>query len=166
MVFAREAAPEGREAFMGWFHKITKWGEEHDYDDPAYTSPKLRDWYGDMVSVFPAMNGPDGVADDHPALSSDHVTDYTCARDAIHAGWNVAEEAYYHTFMYAAIHKVGFFDVSASKRCSMATKRERLLHRARGHLCGSRQRARMIKPLRRCDQCPLRQSDQCALILE
>jgi len=51
MVFA----PEGREAFMGWFRKITKWGEEHDYDDPACTSPKLRDWYGDMVSVFPAM---------------------------------------------------------------------------------------------------------------
>ena len=25
MVFAPEAAPEGREAFIGWFHKITKW---------------------------------------------------------------------------------------------------------------------------------------------
>jgi|SRR5215471_12928438 len=34
MVFAPEAAPEGREAFMDWFRKFTKWGEEHDYDDP------------------------------------------------------------------------------------------------------------------------------------
>jgi len=112
--FAPEAAPEGREAFMDWFRKITKWGEEHDYDDPAYTSPKLRDWYGDMVSIFPAMNGPNGVADDHPSHDSGHVTDYTCARDAIYVGfsWNVAEEAYDHTLTYAAIHKVGFFDVS------------------------------------------------------
>jgi len=114
MVFAPEAAPEGREAFMHWFRKVTKWGEEHDYDDPAYTSPKLRDWYGDMVSVFPDMNGPNGVADDHPSHDSGHVTDYTCARDAIYVGfsWNVAEEAYDHTLTYAAIHKVGFFDVS------------------------------------------------------
>jgi hypothetical protein len=112
MVFAPEAAPEGREAFMGWFRKITKSGEEHDYDDAACTSPKLRDWYGDMVSVFPAMNGPNGVADDHPSHASGDVTDYTCARDAIYVGfsWNVAEEAYDHALTYAAIHKVGFFE--------------------------------------------------------
>src|SRR5215471_8685765 len=115
IVFAPEAAPEGREAFMAWFRKITKWGEEqHDYDDPSYTSPKLRDWYGDMVSVFPAMNGPNGVADDHPSHNSGHVTDYTCAREAIYVGfsWKVAEEAYDHALTYAANHKVGFFDVS------------------------------------------------------
>jgi hypothetical protein len=116
MVFVPEAAPEGREAFMQWYDKLTECGEGHDYNDPANTSPKLRDWYRDMISVFPAMNGPDGVTDDHPALSSGYVTGYSCARDAIYADfrWNVAKEAYDRTLMYAAIHKVGFFDVSGN----------------------------------------------------
>lgn len=116
MVFAPEAAPEEREPFMAWFRKITEWGEGHNYDDPENTTPKLRAWYYDMISVFPAMNGPDGVTDGHPALNSGHVTGYTCSRDAIYADfrWNLVKEAYDHTLRCAAIHKVGFFDVSAT----------------------------------------------------
>ena len=66
MVFAPEAAPEGREAFMDWYDNLTDWGEGDDYNDPANTSPKLRDWYRDMISAFPAMNGPDGRIEAEP----------------------------------------------------------------------------------------------------
>jgi len=52
---------------MDWYDNLTDWGEGDDYNDPANTSPKLRDWYRDMISAFPAMNGPDGVTHHHPA---------------------------------------------------------------------------------------------------
>jgi len=35
MVFVPEAAPEGREAFMQWYDKLTEWGEGHDYKSPG-----------------------------------------------------------------------------------------------------------------------------------
>jgi hypothetical protein len=116
MVFLPDAAPEGREAFMTWYREITKWGEGHNYDNPQNTAPILRAWYRDMITTFPAMNGPDGVSDDHPALDSGHVAGYACARAAIYADfrWSVAQDAYNHTLMYAAVHGLGFFDVSAT----------------------------------------------------
>jgi len=44
------------------------------------------------------------------------VTGYSCARDAIYVDfrWGVKKEAYDRTLLYAAIHKLGFFDVSAT----------------------------------------------------
>lgn len=115
MVFMPESAPPTRETFMAWYEKLVEWSEGHDYDDPANTSPKLVAWYRDMIAEFPAMNGPDGVSDDHPALISGHVTGYTCARDAIYVDfrWNLATEAYSQTLSCAAVHHLGFFDVSA-----------------------------------------------------
>jgi hypothetical protein len=115
MVFDPEAAPRDRDAFFDWYHRITKWDEGHDYNDPANTSPQLARWYRAMIPQFPAMNGPDGISDDDPALDSGFVTGYTCARNAIYLDfrWSVAAEAYNATLSLAALHKVGFFDVSA-----------------------------------------------------
>lgn len=116
MVFAPDAAPKDRDAFMAWYRNITEWAEGHDYNDPKNTSPLLADWYRDMIADFPAMNGPDAISDDDAAFDSDRVTGYTCARSAIYADfrWSAAKQAYDSTLMYAAVHRVGFFDVSAS----------------------------------------------------
>jgi len=101
-----------------------------------------------MISVFPAMNGPDGVANDHPALNSGHVTGYTCARDAIYVDfrWNVAKEAYDHTLMQAAIHKLGFFDVSATNGAIWLPSATgyRVVH---GAISADRDRARALAKL-------------------
>lgn len=44
MVFKKEAAPRSRAEFMKWYEAQTEWKEEHDYADPANTSPELRNW--------------------------------------------------------------------------------------------------------------------------
>lgn len=115
MVFDPEAAPKERGAFLEWFRRIIEWDEGLDYNDPMNCAPVLLGWYRDMIAEFPAMNGPDGVADDDPALESGRVTGYTCARNAIYADfrWSVAKEAYDQSLVCAATHGVGFFDVSA-----------------------------------------------------
>lgn len=115
MIFVPCAAPEGRQAFMDWYVKITEWGEGHDYNDPANTAPVLQAWYRDMIPEFPAMNGPDGVSENDPSFDTPRITGYTCAKDAIYVDfrWDVADEAYERSLKCAAIHGVGFFDVNA-----------------------------------------------------
>ena len=41
MVFERTKAPQKRKEFLVWYDKETEWAEEHGYDNPAVTSPKL-----------------------------------------------------------------------------------------------------------------------------
>ena len=63
MVFERTKAPQKRKEFLVWYDKETEWPEEHGYDDPAVTSPALRNWYEEMIKTFPNMNGPDAPDD-------------------------------------------------------------------------------------------------------
>ncbi len=44
MVFNKEAAPKTRSKFLSWYDQQTEWAEGHGYDDPAHTSPELRNW--------------------------------------------------------------------------------------------------------------------------
>ncbi|MDP1737678.1 MAG: hypothetical protein Q8L23_09580 [Caulobacter sp.] len=113
MVFEPDAAPRDRPAFMAWYGELTQWGEGHDYDDPQFTSPRLRAWYQDMIQTFPAMNGPDGVSDDE--VDNPKVTGYSCASQAIYLDfrWSQAQSAYDHVKTLARQHRLGFFDVSA-----------------------------------------------------
>ncbi len=111
MVFRAEAAPRSRPEFMIWYAQQTEWGEEHTYDDPANCSVELRNWFMDMIEIFPALNGP--LAVDDP--DNYNVTDFCIAKDVIYAAfsWSVAEKAYEIMKEKAEQHKVGFFDVSA-----------------------------------------------------
>lgn len=111
MVFEKESAPKNRKDFMDWYNKQTEWSESHDYDDPKVSSPKLRDWFNDMVKIFPAMNGP-FASDD---FDNDNVSDYSIGKDVIYVAfaWSVAEQAYNNMIDLAEKVGVGFFDVSA-----------------------------------------------------
>lgn len=110
MVFEPDAAPRNRADFMKWYVELTEWTEGHDYDDPQFTSPRVRAWYRDMVLDFPAMNGPDGVQDDE--VDNPKVTDYCLARQAAYMGfaWSEAEPAYKVCKRLAFEHGLGFFD--------------------------------------------------------
>jgi len=112
MVFRKEAAPTSRSAFMNWYENQTEWSEPHGYDDPAKTSPKLRDWFMEIIKTFPAMNGPYASDDDE---ENDFLTDYSIGNDVIYIGfsWSVAEKAYHTVLELAEKHGVGFFDVSS-----------------------------------------------------
>jgi hypothetical protein len=115
LVFEPSAVPLERAEFFGWYHRLTEWPEGPDYNDPANSTAALQSWYQQMIQKFPAMNGPDGVSDDNPALETGFVTGYTCAGNAIYLDfrWNIAQQAYFETLTSAAKHHLGFFDVSA-----------------------------------------------------
>lgn len=111
MVFEPTVAPRNRNEFMAWYDRQTEWSEDHSYDNPSVSSPKLRAWFLDMLETFPAMNGPyaSGNFDDPK------VTDYSVGRDVIYAAfaWSQAELAFKAMVTLASKHGVGFFDVSA-----------------------------------------------------
>lgn len=111
MVFRKEAAPKTRTEFMKWYEDQTEWTEEHSYDDPANTSPELRNWFMEMIQTFPAMNGPFASDDD----DNTNVSDYSVGKDVIYVAfaWSLAEEAYKTMLKLAEKHGVGFFDVSS-----------------------------------------------------
>jgi len=113
MVFAPEAAPHGREAFMEWYDEQSEWEEEHSYDNPEVSTPALRAWFLEMIQSYPAMNGPFS-SDDLPEDEAS-VTDYSVGRSVIYAAfaWSKAEQAYEAMFSLAAKHGVGFFNASS-----------------------------------------------------
>jgi len=115
MVFEPDAAPRDRQEFMAWYGELTQWGEGHDYNDPQFTTPRVRAWYQDMIRAFPAMNGPDGVSDDE--VDNPRVTDYCLAQKAAYVAfaWSEAEAAYASVTDLALKHGLGFFDVSADE---------------------------------------------------
>ncbi|GAA0761653.1 hypothetical protein LRH25_21915 [Ideonella azotifigens] len=113
MVFAPEAAPKDREAFMEWYDSQSEWEEEHSYDNPEVSAPGLRAWFLEMIQSFPAMNGPFS-SDDLPEDEAS-VTDYSVGQSVIYAAfaWSKAEQAYEAMFSLAAKHGVGFFNASS-----------------------------------------------------
>lgn len=117
MVFEPTAAPRDRKQFMEWYQEQTKWAEGHSYNDPAVSSPALQAWFNEMITVFPAMNGPCASEDEDQDEDKDNpkVTDHCIGKTVIYSAfaWSCAEEAHSTMKALAEKHKVGFFDVSA-----------------------------------------------------
>jgi len=113
LVFSPENAPTERAAFLDWWDQTSEWEEDHDYDDPAVSTPRLRAWFVEMINTFPAMNGP--FSQEELPANESTVTDYSIGQFAIYAAfaWSNAEAAYDHVFKLAAKHGVGFFDASS-----------------------------------------------------
>lgn len=110
MVFAPDAAPAKRPAFLDWYEAQTEWTEEHDYDDPAVAGPALQAFYADLAAAFPPL-----PADAAPAGDATG-TDYTIGRALIYMSfldWDRIDAAHETVFALAARHELGFFDVSS-----------------------------------------------------
>lgn len=115
MVFERTKAPQKHKDFIKWYKKETEWDEEHDYDDPAVTSPALKEWYEEITKIFPNMNGPDSSDDELDDDDAEaHLTDYSIGCNIIYIAfsWSVSDEAYNVTKTLAQKYNIGFFDVS------------------------------------------------------
>ncbi len=107
MVFAPEAAPAKRPAFLDWYDEQTEWSDEdHDYDDPAVATPALQAFYRDMLELFPALEDEADEGDG---------AEYTIGKPLIYMsfGWNRVDEAHEAVSRLAAKHELGFFDVSS-----------------------------------------------------
>ncbi|MGE8319702.1 MAG: hypothetical protein ACN6O3_13225 [Comamonas sp.] len=113
MVFSPAAAPREPQAFAQWYAAQTEWPEHHDYEDPAVTSPSLKAWFLDMIGPYPALNGP--FAEDEPPDDESVLTDYSIGRHLVYAAFASSQAAHARerAFELAALHCVGFFDLSA-----------------------------------------------------
>lgn len=108
MVFAPDAAPKKRPAFLDWYEEQTEWPEEHGHDDPAVAAPALQAFCAELAAVFP----PAAPGEDEPQSG----TDYTIARGLVYLSfldWDRIDQAHETVFALAAKHGLGFFDVSS-----------------------------------------------------
>jgi hypothetical protein len=111
-IFEPLTTPRDRAAFKKWFQRQTDWDDDHNYMDPASTTPSLRKWYEAISQEYPALNGPDATDDDDAV---DRAGDYNFGPDFVYVTypWSLAEEIYDRVRMTAVEHEVGFYDVSA-----------------------------------------------------
>jgi hypothetical protein len=115
MVFAPDAAPAKRPAFLDWYEAQTDWPEDHDYDDPAVASPALQAFYAELTADFPALPSEVEPADDN-AADDETGTDYTIGQSLIYItflDWDKIDAAHEAVSRLAAKHALGFFDVSS-----------------------------------------------------
>lgn len=107
MVFAPEAAPSKRAAFLDWYEQQTAWGDDPAYDDPALATPPLRAFFAALATEFPPA----------PEESDEEAgTEYTIGPDLIYLSfldWDTIDRAHEAVFSLAAKHGLGFFDVSS-----------------------------------------------------
>ncbi|MBZ2209533.1 hypothetical protein [Massilia soli] len=105
MVFAPEAAPHKRDAFLDWYDQQTEWHDDQDYDDPAIATAALQAFFAELSAEFAPAEG-DG----------DTGTDYTIGPSLIYLSfldWDKIDRAHEAVFSLAGKHGLGFFDVSS-----------------------------------------------------
>lgn len=105
MVFAPEAAPPKRAAFLDWYEEQTEWDDDQALDNPALATPALQAFYAELSAEFP------------PALDDIEAgTEYTIGPDLIYMSfldWDKIDRAHEAVYSLAAKHGLGFFDVSS-----------------------------------------------------
>ncbi len=107
MVFAPEAAPSKREAFLDWYDQQTEWNDDQAYDNPALATPALQAFFAELSAEFPPA----------AADSDDETgTEYTISASLIYLSfldWDKIDRAHEAVFSLAGKHGLGFFDVSS-----------------------------------------------------
>ncbi len=119
MVFEKVKAPNNKKDFMKWYEEQVKWEEEHSYESIKVASANLKNWFMEMIQIFPPMNGEfatDDLPDNDENLEK-YIADYCIGKSVIYTSfaWSVAEEAYDTVLTLALKHNVGFFDVSGNE---------------------------------------------------
>lgn len=119
MVFEKAQAPNNKTEFIKWYENQVEWKEDHNYDSIEVSSANLKNWFMDMIQVFPPMEGEFALSDDEIENDEDlanRITDYCIGKDVIYAcfAWSLAEDAYNTMLKTALKHGVGFFDVSGN----------------------------------------------------
>ena len=115
LVFDPSLVPLERQEFLEWWKEQSEWSEDHDYDDPAVSTPSLRAWFLDIAGRFPPLNGPH--APEETPEDDASQTDYSVGRTLVYAAfpWPKAESAYDTVFALAEKHGLGFFDASSEQ---------------------------------------------------
>ena len=53
MVFEKAQAPNNKTEFIKWYENQVEWKEDHNYDSIEVSSATLKNWFMDMIQVFP-----------------------------------------------------------------------------------------------------------------
>jgi hypothetical protein len=103
------SAAASDDTLLAWYHDQAEWSEPHSYLDPAVSTPSLRAFYRDLITVFPPMNGPDAPADD-----PDADTDYAIGTTILYAcfRWSKADLAREVFIRLGQAHGVGVCEIS------------------------------------------------------
>jgi hypothetical protein len=109
MVFAPEAAPAKRPAFLDWYDEQTEWEDEQEHLDPSVATPALQAFHRDMIESFPPL---DDDQDEEAANGTEYIFNESLIYMSF-GGWGNVDEAYETVFRLAAKHELGFFDVSS-----------------------------------------------------
>lgn len=107
MVFAPEAAPPKRAAFLDWYDQQTEWNEDQSWDDPARATPALQAFHAELAAEFPPVQEDAG---------EDTGTEYTIGSALIYMSfldWDKIDRAHEAVFSLAGKHGLGLFDVSS-----------------------------------------------------
>ncbi|HKD60562.1 MAG TPA: hypothetical protein VKB47_08880 [Terracidiphilus sp.] len=114
MVFETESAPKDHADFIAWYSQQTKWGEAHDYNDPALTSERLQAWFREIIRIFPPMHGRYSEEPSQGDVVSS--SDYAIGADFIYASfaWSNSEVAYMTVARLAEKHQLGLFNANSS----------------------------------------------------
>jgi hypothetical protein len=109
IVFEPQRKLRNRSRFLQWLEIRSRWLEPLDFNDVSHAPAALREWYRDMIEVFPPRFGSNRRAG--PVDAS--IADYGIGRDLIHAGFDPSRApiAYEAAHRLAARHAVGLFDV-------------------------------------------------------
>jgi hypothetical protein len=116
MVFAPEAAPQQRDAFLDWYDEQTDWDADSAGVDLAQTAPGLQAFYAEMALTFPPLEAPSADGSDASDASEEaDGTDYSIGKSLIYMtfAWDAVDRAHEAVFRIAAKHGLGFFDVSS-----------------------------------------------------
>jgi hypothetical protein len=112
MVFAPEAAPSKRDAFLDWYDQQTEWDEGDACDSPAVCAPALQAFHAELAAEFPAAQAEAEPSEEGAG------TEYSIGQSLIYISfhdWDKIDQAHETVFRLAAKHAVGFFDVSSDR---------------------------------------------------
>jgi hypothetical protein len=114
MVFETESAPRDHSDFMEWYGRLTKWSEDHGYNDPALASERLRGWFKEIIRIFPPMLGR--FQEEPVPVDEASSSDYAIGTDFIYASfaWSKSEAAYMTVARLAEKYHLGLFNASSS----------------------------------------------------
>ncbi|NML59871.1 hypothetical protein HHL21_01990 [Massilia sp. RP-1-19] len=106
IVFAPDAAPAKRPAFLDWYDEQTEWDDGQAYDNPGVATPALQAFFTELAAEFPPARED----------QADAGTDYAIGASLIYMSfldWDKIDRAHEAVFNLAARHGLGFFDVSS-----------------------------------------------------
>lgn len=115
MIFEPTDLLMDRADFLRWFDHQSQWSDDVDYLSSEHASNKVRTLLAELISVFPAMNGPLAKSENDNDVDDSRITDYTIGRSFIYCcfAWSQAELAYHTLFSLAEKYRLGFYGVSS-----------------------------------------------------